>query len=144
MSKKRCQVVALGLQNSSEIAGQELRLNNWQYHEECAKPLSNNHHIVLEFGRHLGSVAWGRCLPNCRKIEKVWTRISWLRDFTKSCSKTSYRLVNRSPGFFDIQQPLFLDITCKKKRKRFCVWWKTDVRTYVHTILIIIKPILAE
>ena len=37
------------------------------------------------------------CLLNFRAIGKVQTRISWLRDFTRSCSKTPYRLVNRGP-----------------------------------------------
>ena len=39
-----------------------------------------------------------RCLVNFRAIGKVQTRISRLRDFTRSCGKTSYRLVNRGPG----------------------------------------------
>ena len=39
-----------------------------------------------------------RCLLNFRAIGKVKTRISRLRDFTRSCSKTSYRLVNRGPA----------------------------------------------
>ena len=39
-----------------------------------------------------------RCLLNFRAIGKVQTRISRLRDFTRSCGKTSYRLVNRGPG----------------------------------------------
>ena len=38
-----------------------------------------------------------RCLLNFRAIGKVQTRISRLRDFTRSCGKTSYRLVNRGP-----------------------------------------------
>ena len=38
-----------------------------------------------------------RYLPNFRAIEKVLTRISRLRDFTRSCGRTSYRLVNRGP-----------------------------------------------
>ena len=38
------------------------------------------------------------CLLNFREIGKAQTRISRLRDFTRSCSKTSYRLVNRGPG----------------------------------------------
>ena len=38
-----------------------------------------------------------RDLSNFRAIENVKTRISRLRDFTRSCSKTSYRLVNRGP-----------------------------------------------
>ena len=39
-----------------------------------------------------------RCLLNFRAIGKVQTRISGLRDFTRSCGKTSYCLVNRGPG----------------------------------------------
>ena len=39
-----------------------------------------------------------RYLSNFRAIEKVKTRISRLRDFTRSCGKTSYSLVNRGPG----------------------------------------------
>ena len=38
-----------------------------------------------------------RCLSNLRAIGKVQTRISRLRNFTRSCGKTSYRLVNRGP-----------------------------------------------
>ena len=36
-------------------------------------------------------------LSNFRAIENVYTRTMWLRDFTRSGGKTSYRLVNRSP-----------------------------------------------
>ena len=43
------------------------------------------------------AAALPRYLPNFRAIGKVWTRISRLRDFTRSCGKTSYRLVNRGP-----------------------------------------------
>ena len=39
------------------------------------------------------------CLSNCRAIEKVYSRISRLRDFTRSCGKTSYGLVNRGPEY---------------------------------------------
>ena len=39
-----------------------------------------------------------RCLSNFRAIGKVYGRISRLRDFTRSCGKTSYRLVNKGPG----------------------------------------------
>ena len=45
-----------------------------------------------------------RCLLNFRAIGKVQTRISRLRDFTRSCGKTSYRLVNRGPGLFSQQK----------------------------------------
>ena len=40
-----------------------------------------------------------RGLSNFRAIGKVETRISRLRDFTRPCSKTSYRLVNRGPDY---------------------------------------------
>ena len=40
-----------------------------------------------------------RSLSNFRAIGKVWTRISRLWDFTRSCCKTPVRLVNRSLGF---------------------------------------------
>ena len=43
------------------------------------------------------AAALPRYLPNFRAIGKVSTRISRLRDFTRSCGKTSYRLVNRGP-----------------------------------------------
>ena len=36
--------------------------------------------------------------PNFRAIEKAKTRISQLRDFSRSCGKTSVRLLNRGPG----------------------------------------------
>ena len=39
-----------------------------------------------------------RCLLNFRAIGKFQTRISRLRDFTRSCGKTSYRLVHWGPG----------------------------------------------
>ena len=38
-----------------------------------------------------------RCLSTSGTIWKVWTLISWLWDFTRSCCKTSYRLMNRDP-----------------------------------------------
>ena len=39
----------------------------------------------------------GGGLSNCRAIGKVYTRILRIRDFTRSCDKTSTRLVNRRP-----------------------------------------------
>ena len=39
----------------------------------------------------------GGGLSNCRAIAKVYTRILRIRDFTRSCDKTSARLVNRRP-----------------------------------------------
>ena len=41
-----------------------------------------------------------RWLSNFRVIGKVLTRISRLRDFMRSCGKTSYRLVHRGPVSF--------------------------------------------
>ena len=38
-----------------------------------------------------------RSLSYFRAIGKIYTRISWLREFTRSCSKTSLYLVNRGP-----------------------------------------------
>ena len=48
-----------------------------------------------------------RCLLNFRAILKVKTRISRLRDFTRSCGKTSYRLVNRGPKSGVTQQTAY-------------------------------------
>ena len=39
-----------------------------------------------------------RCLSNLRPIGTVGTRISPIRDFTRSCGKTSARLANRGTG----------------------------------------------
>ena len=44
------------------------------------------------------ATALPRYLPNFKAIGKVYTLISRLRDLTRSCGKTSYRLVNRGPG----------------------------------------------
>ena len=49
-----------------------------------------------------------RCLLNFRAIGKVQTRISRLRDFTRSYGKTSYRLVNRGPGAVERMSIRFL------------------------------------
>ena len=49
------------------------------------------------------AAALPRYLPNFRAIGKVYTRISRLRDFTRSCVKTSYRLVNRGPGLLAVR-----------------------------------------
>ena len=38
------------------------------------------------------------CLSNFGAVGKVWTRIPRLRDFTRSCSKTSVYLMNTGPG----------------------------------------------
>ena len=46
-----------------------------------------------------------RYLPNFRAIGKIQTRISRLRDFTRSCGKTSYRFMNRGPEWWDDLPP---------------------------------------
>ena len=48
-----------------------------------------------------------RYLPNFRAIGKVQTRISRLRDFARSCGKTSYSLVNRGPGWVSLNPGYF-------------------------------------
>ena len=52
-----------------------------------------------------------RCLTNFRANGEVKTWISWLQVFTRSCSKTSYRLVNRDPvshGWYDSYMTLIV------------------------------------
>ena len=49
---------------------------------------------------------WVRCLSNCRAIGKVRTRISRLRDFTRSWCKTSVYGVNRDPDVHSSHQPV--------------------------------------
>ena len=39
-----------------------------------------------------------RCLSNFRATGRVWSLISRLRDFTRSCGKTSVHLMNRRPA----------------------------------------------
>ena len=41
------------------------------------------------------------------RLQKVYTRISWLRDFTRFSGKTSYRLVNRGPDVTKCNHPCF-------------------------------------
>ena len=43
---------------------------------------------------------WHLTESNFRVIEKVSPRILRLRDFARSCGKTTVRLVNRVPGYF--------------------------------------------
>ena len=62
------------------------------------------------------------CLLNFRAIGKVQTRISRLRDFTRSCSKTSYRSVNRGPGSQRRDYPVWyckLNLLCTLKNSRY-------------------------
>ena len=44
-----------------------------------------------------------RCLSNFRAIGQFWIQISRLRDFTRSYSKTSYRILKRGPGWVPFQ-----------------------------------------
>ena len=44
------------------------------------------------------SAALPRCPSNFRATGKVWTRISWLQDFTRSCGKMSVHFGNRGSG----------------------------------------------
>ena len=40
------------------------------------------------------------CLSNFKAIRQFKVPISWLRDFTRSYEKTSFRILRRGPGFF--------------------------------------------
>ena len=68
----------------------------------------------------ISAVLLPMCLSNVRAIGKVQTRISGLRDFMRSCGKTSYRLVNRGP--VDVSQipPLVIGIEHR--------WYKMKTR----------------
>ena len=54
----------------------------------------------------ISTAALLRCLSNCRAIGKVRTRISRLRDFTRSWCKTSVYGVNRDPDVHSSHQPV--------------------------------------
>ena len=63
----------------------------------CREIACYNDRIVLKFARHFGSPAAE--VPS--KFQSHWKSlkpISRLRDFARSCGKTSVRLLNRSPG----------------------------------------------
>ena len=62
-----------------------------------------------------------RCLSNFRAIRPLQHPISWLRDFTRFCGKTSYRLANRAPGARQCRQwkPL---IWCQ-----LCCYWRHQI-----------------
>ena len=53
--------------------------------------------VALNFDRHLGCAA-PEAPANFWAIGKVWNWISRLRDSTRSCDKSSVRLVNKGPG----------------------------------------------
>ena len=40
------------------------------------------------------------CLSNFKAIRRFKVQISWLRDFTRSYEKTSFRILRRGPGHF--------------------------------------------
>ena len=84
------------------------------------------------------------CLSNFRAIGKVQTQISWLRDFTRSCGKTSYRLVNKDiECWFDS----FLHLSCKHSGQtpkliafcRYQIWWLWYVKL-VYFISVVLTP----
>ena len=85
-----------------------------------------------------------RCLSNFRAIEKVYIRISRLRDFTRSSGKTSVRLVNRGP-VITVRQPvrrnLSQTVTTQQKttvtsgphgRATWASWVHDDVIKWKH------------
>ena len=41
------------------------------------------------------------CLSNFKAIQQFKVPISWLRDFTRSYDKTSFRILRRGPGLYD-------------------------------------------
>ena len=75
-----------------------------------------NDHIALKFDRHLGSAAAEMSV----KFQSDWKssiRISWLRVFARSCGKTSYRLMNRCPGW--LQSHIILTLShCQSSTNR--------------------------
>ena len=54
--------------------------------------------ITLKFDGHLGSFSLPICLSNFRAKRSLQHPIPQLRDFTRYCANTSYRLVNRDPA----------------------------------------------
>ena len=68
----------------------------------------------------ISAVLLSMCLSNYRAIGKVQTRISGLRDFMRSCGKTSYRLVNRGPVDVSLIPPLVIVIEHR--------WYKMKAR----------------
>ena len=84
--------------------------------------------IALKFGRHLGSDA-AEVPVQFRAIGKVQTRMSRLRDFTRSYDTTSVRLANRGPG-----RPITV-----KAQERHDVSNYRQLDSFFHTLL---KPTL--
>ena len=79
------------------------RIKGWVNNCEAGDLRRNRaHYDVIVMIKWYRSEIWQasrqRCLPNFRAIGKVLNRISRLRDFTRSYSKTSYRLMNWGPG----------------------------------------------
>ena len=57
-----------------------------------------NDPVALKYDRHLGGASVD--IPvKFQGDRKIWNWITRLRDFTRSCSKMSYHLVNRGPGY---------------------------------------------
>ena len=59
---------------------------------------------------NLTSALLPMCLSNFKAFGKVWTRISRLRDLTRSCGKP-VRLVNRGPDFSKMWLPAPVSLT---------------------------------
>ena len=65
-----------------------------------------------------------RYLLNFRAIGKVQTRISRLRDFTRSCGKTSYRLVNGGPEVLHFVQSVILGPRPEYSNRTLALQWR--------------------
>ena len=74
----------------------------WKYpHFECQTHAVINNILAL----------LPRCLSNFKTIGRVWTWISRLRDFTRSCGKSSVRLVNRGPVHIEAWWRKYVSVT---------------------------------
>ena len=74
----------------------------WKYpHFECQTHAIINNILAL----------LPRCLSNFKTIGRVWTWISRLRDFTRSCGKSSVRLVNRGPEHIEAWWRKYVSVT---------------------------------
>ena len=101
--------------------------------------------IVISLWNLTGTsaAALARYQPNFRATGKVSTRISRLRDFTRSCGKTSYRLVNRGPelcrhmtslGHNELISTMFLQTFCTDKSNKWIHsggTWSINVQKYL-------------
>ena len=64
--------------------------------------------VSLRNLKGISAAALPRRPSNFGAIRKVWTRISWFRDFSRSCGKTSARWMNRGPGW--LHPPWWLNL----------------------------------